>query len=158
MGPWGAPSPGTRRPPPAELVDLATLLRRADVVSLHARLTEETHRLIGREELALMKPTAVLVNTARSGLVDEQALVEALASRRIMGAAIDVFDTEPLPRDHPLLAPDNVTRAPHGLTGAGPHGNLENQRHENRVRCTKKVCPRQRRAPRAGRLLEVARA
>jgi D-3-phosphoglycerate dehydrogenase len=100
-------------PAPAELVDLPTLLRRSDVVSLHARLTEESHRLIGRRELAMMKPTAVLVNTARSGLVDERALVEALSERRIMGAALDVFDDEPLAPDHALVKLDNVTVTPH---------------------------------------------
>ncbi len=100
-------------PGPAELVDLPSLLRQSDVVSLHARLSEETLHLIGRDELGMMKPSAVLVNTARSGLIDEQALVEALAERRIMGAALDVFDTEPLPPDHPLLKLDNVTLTPH---------------------------------------------
>lgn len=100
-------------PAPARLVDLETLLRQSDVVSLHARLTPETHHLIAAPQLALMKPTAVLVNTARSGLVDEVALAEALRQRRIMGAALDVFDQEPLPPDHPLLALDNVTLAPH---------------------------------------------
>lgn len=100
-------------PAPAELVDLATLLRQSDVVSIHARLTEENQNLIGREQLALMKPTAVLVNTARSGLVDEQALVEALGEGRIMGAALDVFDREPLPAGHPLLSLENVTITPH---------------------------------------------
>ena len=98
---------------PAELVDLETLLRESDVVSIHARLTPETHHLIGRPEIELMKPTAVLVNSARSGLVDEQALIRALSERRIMGAALDVFDTEPLPPDHPLIRLDNVTILPH---------------------------------------------
>ena len=100
-------------PPSVTLVDLPTLLQEADVISLHARLTKESHHLIGRAELARMKPTAVLVNTARSGLIDEVALVEALSKRQIMGAALDVFDQEPLPPDSPLLALDNVTLTPH---------------------------------------------
>ena len=100
-------------PAPAELVDLPTLLEQSDVVSIHARLTEENQHLIGRAELAAMKPTAILVNTARSGLVDEQALIEALTEQRIMGAALDVFDTEPLPPDHPLVKLENVTITPH---------------------------------------------
>lgn len=100
-------------PSPAELVDLPVLLRQSDVVSLHARLAPETHHLIGAAELAMMKPTAVLVNTARSGLVDEEALVEVLRERRIMGAALDVFDEEPLPADSPMLELDNVTITPH---------------------------------------------
>jgi len=98
---------------PVTLVDLETLLTKSDVVSIHARLTEESYHLIGEAQLALMKPTAVLVNTARSGLVDERALTRALAERRIMGAALDVFDVEPLPPDHPLLELDNVTIVPH---------------------------------------------
>ena len=100
-------------PAPATLVDLKTLMRQSDVVSVHARLTEETYHLIGREELSLMKPSAVLVNTARSGLVDESALIDALSECRIMGAALDVFDTEPLPPGHPFLTLDNVTITPH---------------------------------------------
>jgi D-3-phosphoglycerate dehydrogenase len=96
-----------------ELVSLDKLLERSDVVSLHARLTNENHHLIGREQLRRMKPTAILVNTARSGLVDEMALVAALQEKRIMGAALDVFDTEPLPADHPLLQLDRVTLVPH---------------------------------------------
>jgi D-3-phosphoglycerate dehydrogenase len=98
---------------PAELVDLPELLRQSDVVSLHARLSEETKHLIGAAQIALMKPTAVLVNTARSGLVDERALVDALQRRAIGGAALDVFDEEPLPAGHPLIELDNVTLVPH---------------------------------------------
>jgi len=100
-------------PAPAQLVDLETLMRQSDVVSIHARLTSESHHLIGRRQLTWMKPTAILVNTARSGLVDEEALTKLLSARRIMGAALDVFDTEPLPVDHPLLKLDNVTITPH---------------------------------------------
>ncbi len=100
-------------PAPAKLVDLETLVKQSDVISVHARLTEDTYHLIGEKQLAVMKPNAVLVNTARSGLVDEEALTRALQERRIMGAALDVFDTEPLPADHPLVALDNVTITPH---------------------------------------------
>lgn len=98
---------------PAEMVDLDTLMQESDVVSIHARLTEDTQHLIGEQQLRLMKPNAVLVNTARSGLVDEQALVRVLQERAIMGAALDVFDVEPLPVDHPLVELDNVTIVPH---------------------------------------------
>ncbi len=108
-------------PAPAVLTDLPTLLKESDVVSLHARLCPETERLIGARELALMKPSAVLVNTARSGLVDEPALLRALRERRIMGAALDVFDIEPLPPGHPFLQLDNVTLTPH-LAGSTRDG------------------------------------
>ena len=100
-------------PTPAELVDLPTLMKESDVVSLHARLSPETQHLIGAAELAMMKPNAILVNTARSGLVDEMALVQVLRERKIMGAALDVFDEEPLPPDSPMLELDNVTITPH---------------------------------------------
>ncbi len=100
-------------PAPARLVTLEALLEQSDVVSLHARLTPESQHLIGADELARMKRSAVLINTARSGLVDERALVDALRARRIMGAALDVFDHEPLSADHPLLGLDNVTLTPH---------------------------------------------
>jgi D-3-phosphoglycerate dehydrogenase / 2-oxoglutarate reductase len=93
--------------------DLGRLLDQADVVSIHARLRPETRGLIGRAELARMRPGAWLVNTARGALVDESALVDALASRRIAGAALDVFATEPVPAGHPLLALDNVLLSPH---------------------------------------------
>src|SRR5207248_583300 len=89
------------------------LLAPADYVMLPVPLTSETRQLIGRAELARMKPTAILVNIARGPVVDTDALTEALAARRIYAAALDVTDPEPLPRDHPLLRLDNVTIAPH---------------------------------------------
>jgi D-3-phosphoglycerate dehydrogenase len=97
----------------AELTALSTLLGRADVVSIHTPLTEETHGLLGAEELALMKPSAYLVNAARGGVVDEAALVAALEEKRLAGAALDVFEQEPPPLDHPLLKLDNVLAVPH---------------------------------------------
>lgn len=100
-------------PAPAKLVSLKELLSQSDIVSIHARLTEQSHHLIGANELAMMKPTAILVNTARSGLVDEVALIEALRAKRITGAAVDVFDTEPLPPDHPFIELDNITITAH---------------------------------------------
>jgi len=96
-----------------ELVDLETLMQRSDIVSIHARYLPETHHLVKREHLLMMKPTAILVNTARSGLVDEKALIDVLTSRKIMGAALDVFDEEPLKPDSPFLALNNVTIVPH---------------------------------------------
>jgi phosphoglycerate dehydrogenase-like enzyme len=89
------------------------LLARADVVSLHLRLSERTRGVIGARELAMMKPTAYLVNTSRGPLVDEPALVEALASGAIAGAGLDVYDEEPLPPGHPLLASHRTVLAPH---------------------------------------------
>jgi len=106
---------------PAELTDLTTLLKESDVVSLHARLSEETQGLIGEKELRLMKRSAILVNTARSGLVDESALVRALSERWIMGAALDVFDIEPLPANHAFLRLPSVTLTPH-LAGSTRDG------------------------------------
>jgi len=103
-------------PPPdlnATPVALETLLRESDFVSLHVPLTPQTRRLINRETLALMKPTAVLVNTARGPVVDPDALYEALRDRRIFAAALDVTDPEPIPMDSPLLTLDNCLIVPH---------------------------------------------
>src|ERR1700693_275427 len=86
----------------ATLVGKQTLFHEADVVTVHLVLSSRTRRLIGAPELALMKPTARFVNTSRGPIVDEAALIEALQARRIAGAAVDVFDVEPLPPDHPF--------------------------------------------------------
>jgi phosphoglycerate dehydrogenase-like enzyme len=92
---------------------MAEVLRRADVVSLHLRYSPQTERLIGAQELSLMKPTAILINTARGQLVDQQALYEALREGKIAGAGLDVFEREPIdPRD-PLLSLPNVVLSPH---------------------------------------------
>jgi D-3-phosphoglycerate dehydrogenase len=96
-----------------ESVDLNSLCQQSDFISLHAPLTSDTARVINSARLALMKPTAILVNTARGGLIDETALVEALRSKRIFGAGIDVFQPEPPGRDHPLFALDNVVVSDH---------------------------------------------
>ncbi|GAA5922395.1 D-2-hydroxyacid dehydrogenase family protein [Sporobolomyces koalae] len=92
---------------------LDELLTTSDVVSLHIVLSERTRGLLGKKELALLKPTAFLINTSRGPLVDENALIEVLQSRRIAGAGLDVFDVEPLPEDHALRVLDNVVRSPH---------------------------------------------
>jgi glyoxylate reductase len=97
----------------AELVDFRTLLHSSDFVSVHTLLTEETHHLIGAEELALMKPTAVLINTARGSVVDGRALADALRERRIFAAGLDVFESEPTDPDDPLLGLDNIVIVPH---------------------------------------------
>ena len=85
----------------------------ADVISIHVILSKRTRGLISRDDLARMKPTAYLVNTARGPIVDEAALLNALQRRAIAGAALDVFSEEPLPRDHPLRQLDNVVLTPH---------------------------------------------
>lgn len=93
--------------------DLPGLLRQADYVSLHLPLNDTTRGMVSADFLHQMKPTAYLINTARGGLIDEAALVEALANRTIAGAALDVLAQEPPPPDHPLLKLDNVLLTPH---------------------------------------------
>lgn len=97
----------------ATYLPLDDLLQQADFVTLNVPLTAETRHLIGREQLRRMRPTAFLINVARGGVVDHNALVEALQEGWIAGAALDVTEPEPLPRDHPLLRMDNVVIAPH---------------------------------------------
>ena len=98
---------------PGKPVGFETLLGEADFVSLHTPLTEETHHLIDDYALALMKPSAVLINTSRGPVVDPQALYRALKQRRIFAAALDVTDPEPISVDSPLLDLDNLTVVPH---------------------------------------------
>ena len=97
----------------AKQVDKETLFKEADFISVHARLTEDTYHVIGAEELKLMKPTAYFVNTARAGLVDYTALYAVLADHKIAGAALDVFEDEPLAEDDPFRKLDNVTMTSH---------------------------------------------
>jgi glyoxylate reductase len=97
----------------ARKVDIDQLLRDSDFVSVHTPLTEETRHLIGAKQLAIMKPTSVLINTARGPVVDTDALVDALESGEIWAAGLDVTDPEPLPADHPLLGHPRTIVAPH---------------------------------------------
>ena len=97
----------------ATYTPLSDLLIQSDFVVLTLPITESTRNMIGEQELALMKPTAYLVNIGRGGTVDHHALTRALIARRITGAALDVTDPEPLPRDHPLLALDNLVITSH---------------------------------------------
>ncbi len=101
------------RPDGVEIATFERLLAESDFVSLHTPLIPETSGLIDRDALAAMKPTAFLVNAARGPLIDDEALVEALQSGEIAGAALDVTPVEPLPRDHPLTTMDNVILTPH---------------------------------------------
>jgi phosphoglycerate dehydrogenase-like enzyme len=102
----------------AEWVAFDEVFRQSDVLSVHVRLSTETAGLIRREHLELMKPGAVLINTARGGIVNESDLVQALLTNRIAGAGLDVFESEPLPADSPLLTMQNVVLTPHaaGIT------------------------------------------
>ena len=119
----------------AELVSKEELFRRADVVSVHVVLSDRTRGLVGAPELAIMKPTARLVNTSRGPIVVEADLIAALKAQKIAGAAIDVFDQEPLPLDHPFRTLGNVLATPHigyvsrGLYTRFYQDTVENIRH-----------------------------
>ncbi len=103
----------------ARLASKEEILREADVVTLHLRLETETRGFLGRKEFALMKPTAILVNTGRGALVDREALLKALREQRILGAGLDVFHEEPLKPDDPILTLPNVVFSPH-IAGQTP--------------------------------------
>lgn len=112
-----AARPGAAEPIPAGRTVVERLLRQADVISLHCPLTPQTKHFINRASLALMKPTAFLINTARGALVDEEALIQALRDRRLAAAALDVISREPPPPDHPVILAarelDNLIVTPH---------------------------------------------
>jgi phosphoglycerate dehydrogenase-like enzyme len=111
--PWVAPEVAEQCN--VRLVSLDELLAESDFVSIHCPLTSDTRELINAQQIAQMKPTAFLINTARGGIVDEEALYEALAQRRIAGAAIDCFENEPVKSPHRLGELDNVILAPHSI-------------------------------------------
>jgi D-3-phosphoglycerate dehydrogenase len=96
-----------------EMTDLQSLLSNSDFVSIHCDLTPTSYHLMNSDTFVLMKPTAVLINTARGPIVEEKALIESLQTKRLAGAALDVFEHEPLPQESPLLKMENVLLAPH---------------------------------------------
>ncbi len=110
-----------------EFVELNDLMAQSDVISIHLALSNKTEKLIGENEIGLMKETAILVNTARGPIVDEKALLSALRSRQIAGAGLDSFDIEPLPSGHPFTELDNVILSPHagGMAYNGTMRGLE---------------------------------
>ena len=113
--------------------DLETLCRESDIITVHCPLSDSTRGLIGKEQLALMKPTAILVNEARGAVLDEEAVAEAVLSRSIGGFGCDVYSTEPFGTDHPyskIKDLDNVLLTPHAAWGA----------YESRVRCLSIIC------------------
>jgi D-3-phosphoglycerate dehydrogenase / 2-oxoglutarate reductase len=96
---------------------LHEMLPQVDLLTLHLPLTDESRHLIGRDELAMMKPDAVLINVSRGGIIDEQALYESLKKGHLFGAGLDVFEVEPPPADYPLLSLPNVVATPHAAGG-----------------------------------------
>ncbi len=107
------PSEERARKMGVQFVALDELMRKSDVISLHLPLTPQSRGLIGRRELSLMKQTAILVNTARGAIVDEESLIDVLEAKRIYGAGLDVFSAEPLPQANPFVKLDNVVLSPH---------------------------------------------
>jgi D-3-phosphoglycerate dehydrogenase len=96
-----------------ELVDLKTVIKKGDVISLHVPLNEETRGLIGQRAIARMKKRAVVINASRGGVIDESALAKALVEGKLAGAALDVYEREPLPADSPLREAPNLVLTPH---------------------------------------------
>lgn len=96
-----------------KIEDLNELCAAADVINISVPLSKDTYKLIGREQIARMKPTAILVNTSRGGIVDEEALYDAIKAHQLLGAGMDVFENEPITKDNPLLSLDNFVATPH---------------------------------------------
>ena len=111
-------------------VDFLELLKTSDILTLHIPLNMKTRKLIGRKELALMKPSAILINTSRGALLDDEALIDALKSNRLKGAALDAFDPEPLPPDHPFVSLDSELQKKLILT---PHLGGITRQSQNRM-------------------------
>ena len=107
------PKPELERLYGVKPVGFEELLRTSDILSIHVPLLPSTRHIIGRKDLAMMKPTAIIINTSRGPVIDQDALTEALKTRRIAGAALDVFEEEPIPLTHPLLKLDNLVVTPH---------------------------------------------
>jgi D-3-phosphoglycerate dehydrogenase len=97
----------------SKIVDLLTVMKTSDVISIHVPLNEETRHMIGEKELRLMKPTGIFINASRGPVVDEKALIKVLEEKKISGAGLDVFEKEPLPKDNPLRRLENVVVVPH---------------------------------------------
>nr|WP_325249037.1 C-terminal binding protein [Amylibacter sp.] len=106
-------NPDTAKAANVDLVDLETLCKTADVINLHAPLTPQTRHIVDAAHIALMKPTTIVINVARGGLLDETALAQALTEGRLFGAGIDVFEQEPVAPDNPLLTAPNTTLSDH---------------------------------------------
>ena len=125
----------------AKLVDLPTLMKESDIVTIHVPFSEATRHLIGEKELGLMKPTAILVNSARGALVDEQALIKVLSDRKISGAGLDVFEIEPLPQESPIRKLENVVLYPHGASTISTSKHMYDFAVENVIRVARGQSP-----------------
>ena len=129
------PNPEAEAQLGATYVSLNELLEQSDYVALNMPLTDETRNMMGRDQLKRMKKTAILINLARGGVVDHDALVEALANNWIAVAALDVTEPEPLPRDHPLLYMDNVVIVPHLGSATRPNAQSHGTTHGRQPHC-----------------------
>lgn len=120
-----------------KLVDLPTVMSESDIITIHTPLNEETRHMIGEKELRLMKPTAIFINASRGPVVDEQALIKILQEGKISGAGLDVFETEPLPKDSPLRQLENVVLVPHIGSAPGALRHMLEVSVENVLRVAK---------------------